>query len=482
MYLSHPSGLGPDIPARQDHFVQICELQNDGRLKEIARKNDFGSRIRNACVVGSFVVPELKGETGADSSSLPAFKTEDDQAGIFSFTPPRPFLPPGIQLPPQFLMVALESGDNIFLFVRPGPDGKPTFVSSRFSSPKHMKLGFHVAVDPSSRYMALAGPEGYFGIYELEFHTQLQRYLDNKPLHFVRSFRLRSVRGVIHKMTFLYPRMGDDHHIILLLVVVRRGKSRTVIYEWEFGNDLKVVLSEEKKGHRMPVELEMPLLLIPLRFQSAFIVITSDGIAVCNECLHGPPRYETQPNPTAQPSVHHRGRHYPLWTAWSRPFRNEVSNSKYDRIYLAREDGLVMFLTAGDDCDISSMITDTFPCNISGAFACLFDYSTDVLVLGNDFGSGGYWKVRVTQPLVVAALTTFRRSFPGCPLSCLGHCRTGRRLSTSQPPTSSRRGTQQPIQTKPWLHGNKPVIGNRTASLRPATAGARVQSPNTDTA
>jgi hypothetical protein len=296
-------------------------------------------------------------------------------------------------------MVALESGDNVFLFVRPGPDGKPTFVASRFSSPKHLKLGFHVAVDPSSRYMAMAGPEGYFGVYELESHARLnERYLDNEPLHLIRSFRLRSVRGVVHKMTFLYPRPGDDRHIILLLVVVRRGKSRTVIYEWELGNDLKAVFFEEKKGHRMPVEFEMPLLLIPLRFQSAFIAIASDGIAVCNECLHGPPRYEAyEPNPTPPPSVHHRGRHHPLWTAWSRPFRHQSSSHKYDRIYLAREDGLVMYLTADEDCDLDSTITDTFPCNISGAFACLFDYSTDVLVVGNDFGAGGYWKVRITN-------------------------------------------------------------------------------------
>jgi hypothetical protein len=370
-------------------------------MKEIARKNDFGCRIRNACIVGSSVIPELDDDACADSSSLPAIKTEDDHAGPFGFSSPRPSTT-STQLPPQLLMVALETGDNVFLFVRPGPDGRPKFVAQRFGSPKHMKghMGFHVAVNPSSRYMAMASPTDYFVVYELESHQQLnERYLHHEPLHPIRSFRLRSVRGVIHKITFLHPRPGDDRHVILLLVVVRRGKSRTVIYEWELGDDLKKVFAEEKQGHRMPIEFQMPLLLIPLTVQSAFIAISANQIALCTECLHGPPMFETIEMTAHFPTANHRGRHEPLWTAWARPFRLQSYKKNRDCIYLAREDGVVLFLEADqDDALTGNTVLDPFPCNISGAFACLFDHSTDVLVLGSDSGPGGYWKVRRPQP------------------------------------------------------------------------------------
>jgi hypothetical protein len=312
----------------------------------------------------------------------------------------------GIELPPQLLMLVLETGDNVFLFLRPGPDGRLKFVTSRFGNPKHMQghLGFHLAVDPSSRYMAMAGPADHFVVYELEAHRQMnERYLRNERLQPIKSFRLRTVRGVIHKMTFLHPRPGDDRHIILLLVIVSHGKSKTVIYEWVLGDDLKAVFSEEKKGHRMPLEHQMPLLLIPLTVQSAFISVSAEHVAICTECLHGPPRFENRPLSTPPPAVSYRRRHQPLWTAWAKPPRLQSYNKNHDCFYLAREDGVVLFIEIEQDGELelaSVNAIDPFPCTISTAFACLPDSSTDVLVIGSDSGPGGYWKVRRFCPLV----------------------------------------------------------------------------------
>jgi hypothetical protein len=292
-------------------------------------------------------------------------------------------------------MVVLESGDSVFLFVRQGPDGRPEFVASRSGCPRirNAHPGFHQAIDPSSRYVALADATDYFVVYELESHEQLsQRYLRNEPLNPVRSFRLRTVRGVIHKITFLHPRAGDSHHIILLLVIVRHGKSKTVIYEWELGNDLESVFAEEKHGHRMPIEHQMPLLLIPLTVQSAFISISPDRIAVCTECLHGPPNFENIELKGHLPTVNHQGRHQPLWTAWARAFRLQSYNK--DCIFFGREDGVVMFMEIDPDTTFPSCTyMDPFPYRISRAFACLFDQCFDVLMMGSDSGSGGYWKV-----------------------------------------------------------------------------------------
>ncbi len=300
-------------------------------------------------------------------------------------------------------MLVLENGDHVLLFARRGADGRDKLVASRFGSPKSMPghLGFHLALDPSSRYLALACPADAFVVYELESREQLDgQYLRNEPLRPVRSFRLRTVRGAIHKMTFLYPSPGDHRHIILLLVIVRHGKSRTVIYNWELGSDLKTVFAEEQRGHRMPVEDQMPLLLIPLTVQSAFVVVSPDRIAICTGCLHGPPDFNHIPITTRAPTPNHRGRGPPLWTAWARPFRLDWYSERSDSIYLAREDGVVAFLEANEEADIKQTLTmKPFSCNISAAFSCLFDDNTDVLVLGNDSGPGAYWKVRRALPL-----------------------------------------------------------------------------------
>lgn len=437
-------------------------------------------------MIGSCDLPELKDEAGTDIPSFPAIKSENDQSGPFNFASSRP-PNTSTQLPPQLLMLVLESGDNVLLFVKPGADGKHKFVDTPLGSPKRGpgQLGFHAAVDPSSRYMALACPTDSFVVYELESHEQLNdRYLRNEPLLPVTSFRLRRVRGVIHKITFLYPRPGDDHHIILLLVIVRHGKSRTVIYEWELGNDLKAVFAEEKPGHRMPVEHQMPLLLVPMTIQSAFLAIYPDHVAVCTDCLHGPPSFDTC-QPKAPPTPNHRGRQPPLWTAWARPLRLQSYRKDRDCVYLAREDGAVLFIVAEPD-DLLAHVTfiDSFPCTISTAFGCVLDHTTDVLVLGSDSGPGGYWKVRKTLPPfnLIKRLHWPCRSFHGNLFSSLGSCQTGRRLSTLQPPMTLQNGTQEPRKTRPWSPGNKPNTGNRTASLRHAKAEAKAQSRSTDMA
>ncbi|KAL1838353.1 hypothetical protein VTJ49DRAFT_2784 [Mycothermus thermophilus] len=390
----------------QDHFIQICELRN-GRLRNVVRKNDFGSRIRNACVVGSAVIPELNDDVLAGSSSDSRIKMEDAPEGLLSFSQTGRSL--GVTpLPPQMLMVALESGEIAFLFLKPGVDGRLAWViASRTSAPDHLRLGFHLAVDPSSRYAVLAGPMDCFCVYELASYADMNdRYLSGERVRTVRSVRLLNVPGVIHKITFLYPRPGDDHHIILLIVLVKGGKSKTVIYEWELGDNLATVFSMERRSHRMPDEFRLPLLIIPLRVQSAFVAITEDKMAVCTECLHGPPKFQAVPPQPAPQTDRRRGRHrHSLWTAWARPFRLPSYGKSHDCIYLAREDGVVTFLEADEDSNLSrSTFLQPFPCNISTAFACAFDHSTDVLFLASESGPGGYW--RPTEFLGVISIAT----------------------------------------------------------------------------
>ncbi|KAK3318348.1 mono-functional DNA-alkylating methyl methanesulfonate N-term-domain-containing protein [Apodospora peruviana] len=384
-----------DVAFIGNRSVRILELPEDGHLVEIASKQDFGSRIRNACVIGSFQITA----NHDDKSSIPlGVPTQEGGLPPSSFSPPPTTL--GLtssQLPPQLLVVVLECGTCVFLYLHQTTDSSFEFVTLHATKPKPRFLytGFHLAVDPSSRYMALASHQDHFAVYELESLENLNRdHNSNRPLNPIRSYRPRTVQGVVHKITFLHPRPGDDRHIILLLIIVKNSKSRMVIYEWELGDNLKVVFGEEKHGYRMPVENQMPTVLIPLTVRSAFMAISQDQIAVCTQGLHGPPVFESFELQPPLPTEIHFGRAPPLWTAWARPLRLPGFFHHHDIIYLAREDGVVMFIEFDEDGTmLKSYKLETFDCNISSAFACVYDQYVDSLLFGGDTGPGAVWRV-----------------------------------------------------------------------------------------
>lgn len=383
----------------QDHYVQISELRRDGQLHNINRKYDFGSRIRNAKVVGSSRVM-VNGEEYATTEPV------DD---TFDMSDPEPFLrtpsssPGAPPLPPQLLLVVLETGDCVFLFLRPGDGDTTEFIALQHCvhSTRLVRPGFHLAVDPSSRFVAQACSKNMFVVHELEsMHHLNDSYTRGLSLRPIVTSRPRTVNGVIHTMEFLFPRPQDPQHIILLLIVVKDGVSRIVTYDWELGDDLRRVLAEEKNGHVLPPQHEMPLMVIPLTVQSAFFAVSEGEIAYCADVLQGSPSFEPCEVHHAAPSEHHDGTDPPLWTAWSRPPRLYPYHRDKDFIYLAREDGVVIYLECdSDDILAASFYHGTF-CNVSTAFASLADEFDDgeglkngeSLVFGGDSGQGGVWR------------------------------------------------------------------------------------------
>ncbi|KAK1779117.1 mono-functional DNA-alkylating methyl methanesulfonate N-term-domain-containing protein [Copromyces sp. CBS 386.78] len=373
--------------------VQIREFQSNGQFRDILFRR-FAHNIRNACVVGSFEIPDGVDDLNPAMDVEPPVKVEDQDVHS---SPP---VGSTSQLPPQLLALAMENADVVFLWIGPGADGRPEFYSSTefvFRRPPQFQdgnFGAHMAVDPSSRYMALSSFHGLFAVGELESLANFTQTGDENTVGIVKSFRLRGVQGVIQNLTFLYPRPEDKDHIILLLIVVNNGKSRMAIYEWTLGDDLANVFAEEKRGHRLPVENQMPQLLIPLTVGSAFIAISPEQVAVCTESLHGPPTFESLELDAPPKSPNHYGTGNPLWTAWDRPYRLPRYLKGKDCLYLAREDGIVVYIEVDEDHALErSTFIDAFKCNISSAFAYLFDQYADVLVLGSDNGTGSVWKI-----------------------------------------------------------------------------------------
>ena len=305
-------------------------------------------------------------------------------------------------LPPQLLVLMVDSGDCIFLFLRQQANGLLDFVPTTYSIPKRISyLGHHLALDPSSRYMAAASPDGILVMYELEEVATLNtQYMSRGSFTPVKSARLRAIQGVVHKLEFLYPRPEDDYHIILILIVVRKERraaepvTRMVTYEWEVGDSLKEVFAKEKLGNRLPKEHKMPLLLIPLRFNTALFTVSENSIGIVKDCLSGSPVFESlRTDPPSQTELHH-GAYDPLWTAWARPFRRKKYFEKTDIIYLAREDGAIIHVEI-EAMDLVPSVTNVgcVDSNINTAFATAYDVFSDILIIGGDSGPGGIWKV-----------------------------------------------------------------------------------------
>jgi hypothetical protein len=372
----------------------------------VVRKDDFDSRIRNALVVGSV-------ESGTESASQPQFSSSsqsrshshDENGGTDMVE---------VQTPKtlEYIVLALENGTIVFLF------GNIRGVHLELCTAHHTvsrpmlaeQPGRHIAADPSSRYLAVAGAENVFAIYSLPSNNSLNTmYQDGNSGAPIESERYFHVKGVIHKMEFLYPTADDPDHIILLLLVISRGTTRMFVYDWEAGQSLRDIQNHFKKGLMFDWEEQrMPHLLIPMRINSSFLLVSETSMSVCHSPLSGSPDFIRVAIKPVKTSRRYFGSNInPVWTSWFRPLRTESYSKTHDDFYIAREDGTLLFFenSVGDRA-LGLQMDMYVDCNIGTAFAVLDvmvhktnDSSTyrgfvDCLVVGGDSSNGGFYLVR----------------------------------------------------------------------------------------
>lgn len=301
-------------------------------------------------------------------------------------------------LPPQLLVLVLESGHLIFLFLQKTPRDTHEFVVSNVDPPRKEGLvhpGFHMAIDPSSRYITTATCEGLLTIHELRPFDALNRQFRTiGTLNPVAAVRSRSLDGVIHKAEFLFPGATNQETVILVLIVIKRGISKLLTLQWDHGDSLEVALRQDVSSLRLPPEHKMPLLLIPLTVKTSFLSVSENSIAVFRDVIHGSPNPELVNTTKRGQTQYHHGLGKPLWTTWTRPFRRKAYYESKDNIYLAREDGIVFFFEINSDEILeSSLDVGDFETNISTAFATVADTFSDILILGGSCGNGSLWVV-----------------------------------------------------------------------------------------
>ncbi len=381
-------------------------MRPDGHLWDVVRKEILGARIRNARVIGSTEAFLHDRERRSQSTPI---KDEDDQDAMDVDAGTNGHASGTDIFPPQAILIQLDTGESVFMILRRSGNGALEFVSSRHRVSKAMlKLqpGTHLAVDPSSRYMAIACSESVFAIYALQSRAELQGQYSQgqgqeQSLRYVGAERHIYVQGVILKMEFLYPSPADEGYVILLVLTVRKGKTRMLIYDGEPGYDLKRIRVHSHRGHLLEEARRMPLLIIPLRIKSAFILVSETTMSICRNIMLGQPTFLDISDQIEPPTRHFVGSGCPLWTSWARPTRRADYSAIHDDIYIVREDGLLKYIETEcgeEDLVKTDMNIGQLSCHCGPAFACLEyikpnEIDADILVTSGDSCAGGAYLV-----------------------------------------------------------------------------------------
>lgn len=378
----------------QENYVQIYELDGlDQQLRDIKRKRDFAAKIRNAAIIG----PASRHPGGEGMGSGVYVKLED---GID--TDMTDYGERG-GLPPQLLVLVLENGQVLFLYMRKNRSEQWEFETSYWKLPRSERQPLplaHLTVDPRSRYLCFGHTESIFVICELEsMDTLRKRHSHGLSLEPIKEMYPRAVKGQIGNISFLYPSADADSHVILLIIMIQETATKLAYYEWEHGIErVNQVFRAENVGLKLHEAFRLPLMVIPLTVRSAFIIVTEGALATISGLLEGSLTYDTFDLVSQDPTNFHHGKSHPLCVAWTRPVREARFHETQDVIYLVREDGIINFLEVGIESGIeTSLEMGEVDCNFDTAFACMYDRFGDVLLAGGDSGPGAMWNVS-TKP------------------------------------------------------------------------------------
>ena len=202
--------------------------------------------------------------------------------------------------------------------------------------------------------------------------------------------------GTIVKMEFLHPPESESNRIILLLVVARNNQSRLVWYDWDGDITLHQAQLRPNKIPLHPDE-QLPLLLIPLLKDAAFILVCENRIVLIKDVLTGGfHRYHHHLAYEQESQEPGASRRRSVWVQWARPMRSKRLRPNEEDIVLCREDGIIQYMVI--DHGIKQMIDSNhnvgkLGVNISTSFATvdLGPNTDDLLVVGGDESDGGLW-------------------------------------------------------------------------------------------
>jgi hypothetical protein len=381
-----------DVVFVGEDFVHVKQVKRSGdlcHLEHVATKDDFGTRIKAA---KTFTVDPNSTQDEDDFIKTELADSQTKRANT--------------ALPPQFVVLTLESDDLLFLYLKDDGTGVLEFVHQPCPMPSYdsaiHQTGDHLAIDPSSRALAVAANEREVIIYSSKTTEQLHHELGTNHPDWcpVSSQRPLAVNGVIQHLEFLHPPDNDPDHIILLVILIDQRRTKALWIDW-YGN---TQLRHASVHPAQPIDAPRTVsnLLIPVR-DAAFLMITGSEMKLHKDVLSGSMRSLSLDPIVEKSTSPGQSSRKPIWTSWCRPLRNRTMQD--DVFYLIREDGLVLLIIITDIDTIHTTHAGNIGCHAGSAFASLGDPSDpDILAVIGDMSNGqvvhmGNWPspVRITE-------------------------------------------------------------------------------------
>lgn len=200
-------------------------------------------------------------------------------------------------------------------------------------------------------------------------------------------------------MEFLHPKAGEDR-IILLMVIAKDARTYLVCYEWETVGSIRTAPPKVIR-RQLPVEEAVSSVLVPLRKDASFMMVTTAAITIYNDITDmSQARKRPQGYPIKPPGKGDAHRSL-LWTQWARPLRNWLYSQNQDGIYLCREDSKILYVEVGNQGEVNLQHDlGKLDCDIDTGFAILdrgFE-GGDLLVAAGNMSDGGVFVEDARQP------------------------------------------------------------------------------------
>lgn len=364
-------GSRNDVVLVGDRFIQVKQVIEEGHLEHVIAKWDFDATI---CAAKVFTI-----QTGSNHEEQLIKREEHSSSTNAS------------ESPPQCLILALDSNDILFLYLRANGNGQHEFVHQTFPTPTFDRAlfqpGRYLAVDHRSRALAVAAHDREIVVYAAKSTTRIQHELRSGDPNWcpVSSERPMQIDGVIQQMEFLIPPADDEDHVVLLVIVAQNHKIKAIRIDWHYASDIHHArIHEALPLDQLP---SSPGLLIPLR-NAGFLLANGSDLKRFDEILSGSTRCKDITIAQKDPSNPGESSRQPMWTNWCRPERGAGAA---DQLYLAREDGNVfhVYEHGSPGFMASSSNAGNMDCHIGTAFASVGGLDDpDILVTAGDMSSG----------------------------------------------------------------------------------------------
>ncbi|KAI9671656.1 MAG: hypothetical protein M1831_003184 [Alyxoria varia] len=388
-------GQRNDVILVCENALFVKEILDNRRLSHVAEETNFDSRILAASVLTlDRQTNENTSKGSGDPNSPSSSSIQPDQVLVMSFVSP-----------PRISFLAFAKCSEKAHRCRMSTEALPSLPRGENILDD---LGQLLAIDPYSRALAVASRSNRVYLLQVISNKDI-----NSPAKDIigRGRYITSQLTDISKMDFLYTSRKQTETVYLLLVGHRNKKCHMELISWRPGEDHDQPDSCELIN--LSNDHDIPMILAPLeKVPGAFLLACNRSIAIYDGCFRANVRHlfrkavhqsavredkelfnvrHSQQRSTLQEAC--------LWKSWARALRD---HGDVEWIYLARQDGVVCYLTielslTGEEIYAKSGDAGQLGGHVDHAFAYVVSYGPDAaydaLLFSGDLCDGGLFQI-----------------------------------------------------------------------------------------